>query len=163
MLGRSWLFAVATFACGCGQTRVTGGAPARPYLQETSGSHSPIPINTGVQISSCSTDTAIARIYRDGYGSMVSRTDEQSVAQRAALKLPTLLPNEVVLVTDRSVCSTASAAFDKELGVSASSEAPIVLKLGTQWAVVKHLGFRHVRPNVIFDSTFTTAVARIWY
>jgi hypothetical protein len=69
----------------------------------------------------------------------------------------------VVIVTDHSICSTASAAFDKELVVSASSEAPIVLKLGTQWAVVKHLGFRHFRPNVIFNSTFTTAVARIWY
>jgi hypothetical protein len=163
MLGRSCLFAVATFACGCGQTRVAGGASARPYPQEASGFYSPTPINAGFQIPGCSTDTAIARIYRDGYGSMVSRTDEQSVAQRIALKIPTLLSNQVVIVTDRSVCSTASAAFDNELGISASSEAPVVLRLGTQWAVVKHLGFRHFRPNVIFDSTFRTAVARIWY
>jgi hypothetical protein len=163
MPGRSWLFAVATFACACRQTRVNEGAPAQPYPQETSGSHSPTSISIGVQIASCSTDTAIARIYRDGYGSMVSRTDEQSVAQRVALKIPMLFPDQVVIVTDHSVCSTASAAFDKELGVSAASEAPIVLKLGTQWAVVKHLAFRHIRPNVIFDSTFTTAVARIWY
>jgi hypothetical protein len=148
LLSAAWLIAVTTFACGCGQTRVTQGAPARPYPQETTG---------------CSTDIAMARIYRDGYGSMVSRTDEQSVAQRVAFKIPTLLPSEVAIVTDHSVCSTASAAFDKELRVSASSEAPIVLKLGAQWAVVKHLGFRHFRPNVIFDSTFTTALARIWY
>src|SRR5712671_4450358 len=106
MLRRSWLFAVATFACGCGQTRVTGGAPARPYPQEASGSYSPIPINAGVQIPRCSTDTAIARVYRNGYASMVSRTDEQSVTQRVALKIPTLLSNQVVIVTDASVCST---------------------------------------------------------
>ncbi len=120
-------------------------------------------MNTAIQVPGCSTDTARARIYRDGYASMVSRTDEQSVAQRAALKVPTLLPSQVIIVTDRSVCSTASTAFDKALGVSADNEAPIVLQLGTHWAVVKHLAFQHFRPNVIFDSTFTTAVARIWF
>jgi hypothetical protein len=94
---------------------------------------------------------------------MVSRTDEQSVAQRVALKIPTLLPSQVVIVTDHSVCSLASIAFDKTLGVSAANEAAIVLQLGTHWAVVKHLAFQHNHPNVIFDSTFTTAVARIWF
>jgi hypothetical protein len=94
---------------------------------------------------------------------MVSRTDEQSVAQRTALKLPTLLPGQVTIVTDHSVCGIASSAFDKTLGVSAANEAPIVLQLGTHWAVVKQLAFQHYRPNVLFDSTFTTTIARIWF
>ena len=111
----------------------------------------------------CSGDTAIARIYRDGYASMVSRSDPQSVAQRVAFRIPTLLPNQVVVVSDSPVCKTASTAFDKALGVSAPNEAPIVLRLGNYWAVVKRLEFQHYRPNVIFDSTFTTTLSRIWF
>ena len=120
-------------------------------------------MNPGIQLTGCSPDTASASIYRDGYASMVSRTDSQSVAQRAAFRIPMLLPSRVIIVTDHSICSIASAAFDKTLGVSAANEAPIVLHLGTHWAVVKNLAFRHYHPNVIFDSTFTTAVARIWF
>jgi hypothetical protein len=163
MLVRFWSIAVAIIVCACAQTPLNEGAPAQPYPQGTSGSHSPNPMKTGVQVPGCSTDTARARVYRDGYASMVSRTDEQSVAQRAALKVPTLLRSQVIIVTDHSVCSTASTAFDKTLAVSAANEAPIVLQLGTHWAVVKNLAFRHYHPNVIFDSTFTTAVARIWF
>ena len=163
MLVRFWSIPVAIFVCAWAQTPLNGGAPAQPYPQGTSGSHSPNPMNTGVQVPGCSTDTARARIYRDGYASMVSRTDDQSVAQRAALKVPTLLPSQVIIVTDHSVCSIASTAFDKTLGVSAANEAPIVLQLGTHWAVVKQLAFQHFRPNVILDSTFTTTVATIWF
>jgi len=111
----------------------------------------------------CSADTAMVRIYRDGYASMVSRTDSQSVAQRVAFKIPMLLPSQVAVVSDSAVCRTASTAFDKALGVSAPNEAPIVLRLGNYWAVVKRLAFQHYRPNVIFDSTFTTEVSRIWF
>ena len=162
MLVRFSSIAVAILACACAQTPLKEDAPAQPYPQGTSGSRSPDRSGV-VQVPGCSTDTASAKIYRDGYASMVSRTDEQSVAQRVALKLPTLLPNEVTIVTDNSVCSTASSAFDRTLGVSAASEAPIVLQLGTHWAVVKNLAFRHYHPNVIFDTTFTTAVSRIWF
>jgi hypothetical protein len=163
MLLRFCAIAVAIFVCACAQKPRNEGAPAQPYPQGTSGSHAPKPMNIGVQGPGCSTDTASVRAYRDGYASMVSRSDEQSIAQRAALKLPTLLPGQVIIVSDHSVCSTASTAFDKTLGVSAANEAPIVLQLGTHWAVVKNLAFRHYHPNVIFDSTFTTAVARIWF
>jgi len=163
MLVPFWSIGIAIFASACAQTPFNNGAPARRDSQRTRESQSPNPVNAGVQVPGCSTDTARARVYRDGYASMVSRTDEQSIAQRATLKVPTLLPGEVIKVTDRAVCGIASTAFDKALGVSAANEAPIVLQLATHWAVVKHLAFQHYRPNVIFDSTFTTAVARIWF
>lgn len=115
------------------------------------------------QVPGCSADTASARIYSDGYASMVSRTDSQSVAQRVAFRIPMLRPSQVTVVTDYAVCRTASAAFDRAFGVSALNEAPIVLQLGNQWAVIKHLNFQHYHPNVIFDKPFTTAIARIWF
>ena len=110
------------------------------------------------QSGSCVSDTTErAKIYRDGYGSMVSRTDSQSVAQRTAFGLPTLQASAVTIVTDSATCATASAAYDTALGVSAASEAPIVLKLGNQWIVIKKLNFPGVRPNVLFNLNFTVA------
>ena len=114
------------------------------------------------QSGSCVSDTTErAKIYRDGYGGMVSRTDSQSVAGRTILGLPTLQANAVTIVTDSTICATASAAYDAALGVSAASEAPIVLKLGNQWIVIKQLDFPGVSPNVLFNLDFTVAQATI--
>lgn len=110
------------------------------------------------QSGSCVSDTTEdAKQYRYGYGSMVSRTDSQSVAQRTAFGLPTLQASAVTIVTDSATCAAASAAYDTALGVSAASEAPIVLKLGNQWIVIKKLNFPGVGPNVLFNLNFTVA------
>jgi hypothetical protein len=135
----------------------------QPQTHEPAQGNSAKPLSAAAELAECSSDTAIANIYRDGYGSMVSRTDSQSVAQRVAFNLPALVPSQVIVIKDPALCAIASTAFDRTLGVSAANEAPIVLQLGTRWAVVKHLGFRHLRPNVIFDSTFTKAVAKLWF
>lgn len=104
-----------------------------------------------------------AKDYRDGYGSMVSRTDSMSVAQRKAFHLQTLEKSAVTIVTDSATCVIASAAYDKTLGVSAANEAPIVLKLGTQWAVIKKLDYPGVSPNLVFNHDFSIVEARIWF
>jgi hypothetical protein len=151
---------ILVFACG--QASVYRG-PDIPPPQTRTRARLPEPVNAALQQLGCSKDTAIANIYRDGYASMVSRTDSQSVAQRITFNLPTLLPAQVIVIKDASLCAVASAAFDKTIGVSAPDEAPIVLQLGPRWVVVKHLAFRHVRPNLIFDSTFTKKLAGIWF
>lgn len=120
------------------------------------------PIHAGPR--GCVSDTSSdARIYRDGYASMVSRTDSQSIAQRTAFHLPTLRPGQVTIVTDAATCHLASVAYDKALGVSASSEAPIVLRIGTQWLVIKKLNFPGVSPNLLFGQNFTKQQAGIWF
>ena len=110
------------------------------------------------QAASCVSDTTQrAKDYRDGYGGMVSRTDSMSVSGRTILGLPTLAANAVTIVTDSTTCARASAAYDNALGVSAASEAPVVLKLGNQWIVVKQLDFPGVSPNVLFNLDFSIA------
>jgi hypothetical protein len=110
------------------------------------------------QSGSCVSDTTEdAKQYRYGYGGMVSRTDSQSVAGRTIFGLPTLQASAVTIVTDSATCAIASAAYDTALGVSAASEAPIVLKLGNQWIVIKKLDFPGVSPNVLFNLDFSVA------
>jgi hypothetical protein len=105
---------------------------------------------------------ADAAMYRAGYSGMVSGTDAGLVAQRANFGLPTLSASQVIIVTDTTTCRIASAAYDRELGVSAPSEAPIVLQLGSQYVVVKTLHFVRERINILFNQDFTTAQKRIW-
>jgi hypothetical protein len=107
------------------------------------------------------TDTR-ARLYRAAYGGMVSGTDPGYVAQRTNLGLPTLSASQVIVVTDTTTCRIASAAYDHELDVSAPSEAPLVLQLGTQYVVVKRLDSDGGRISVLFNQDFTIAQKRIW-
>lgn len=107
------------------------------------------------------TDTR-AGLYRAAYGGMVSGTDPGYVAQRANLGLPTLSASQVIVVTDTTTCRIASAAYDHELDVSAPSEAPLVLQLGTQYVVVKRLDSDGGRISVLFNQDFTIAQKRIW-
>jgi hypothetical protein len=122
------------------------------------------PLLSAQGVPYCVSDTVhTAQSYRAGYASMVSRTDSQSVAQRTNLGLPTLQPTQVTIVSDTLTCRTASTAFDNAVGVSASTESPIVLQLGTQWIVIKQLKYRGVRPNVLFNQAFTIAQMKIWF
>ena len=107
------------------------------------------------------TDTNASQ-YRAMYGGMVSGTDAGLVAQRANFGLPTLPASQVRIVTDTTTCRIASAAYDKVLGVSAPSEAPVVLQFGAQYVVVKRLKFVRERINVLFNQDFTIAQTRIW-
>ena len=104
-----------------------------------------------------------AQSYRAGYGGMVSRTDAESVAQRSNLSLPTLVPSQVLIVSDTTTCRTASNAFDSATGIPAADEAPIVLQMGTQWIVIKRLKYRGARVNILFNQNFSTAQKRIWF
>jgi hypothetical protein len=104
-----------------------------------------------------------AHVYRDGYGGMVSLTDSASATQRANLRLPNIPDAQVTIVSDTTTCRIASAAYDAAVGVSAASEAPLVLQLGSQYVVVKRLKFPRGRVNVLFDQAFTTPQKQIWF
>jgi hypothetical protein len=112
----------------------------------------------------CATSTnRLVPIYRDSYGSMVSRTDPASVAQRARLRLPTLADNQVVIVSDTTKCRIASAAYDSAFHFPAPSEPPLVLQLNTQYVVVKGLDNHGVKANVLFNQDFSVAQTKIWH
>jgi hypothetical protein len=104
-----------------------------------------------------------AHVYRDGYGSMVSRTDPGSVAQRTNLGLPNIPDAQVTIVSDTTKCRIASTAYDAALSASAASEPPLVLQLGTQYVVVKRLKFPRGRVNVLFNQDFSIPQKTIWY
>lgn len=104
-----------------------------------------------------------AQVYRDGYGSMVSRTDAGSVAQRTRLGLPNIPGAQVTIVSDTTTCRVASAAYDAALGESAPGEPPLVLQLSDRYVVVKRLGYPRGRGNVLFDQNFATVIKKIWY
>jgi len=104
-----------------------------------------------------------ALMYRDGYGGKVSRTDPASVTARTRLALPNIPNAQVTIVSDTATCRKASAAYDSVFSFPAPSEAPLVLQLGSQYVVVKGLGNRGGRPNVLFNQTFTVAQRKSWY
>lgn len=105
-----------------------------------------------------------APIYRDGYGSMVSRTDQASAKNRSYLGLPNIANTQVTIASDTTICRMASAAYDSVVSFPAPSEAPLVLKIGTtQYVVVKGLDNPGGRINVLFNQTFTVAQKKIWY
>jgi len=123
----------------------------------------PSPVEAQTSSACVSATDTYAKVYRDGYAGMVSRTDAGSVTQRTKLSLPTLQPSQVLIVTDTTTCRTASNAFDSATGISAAAEAPIVLQLGTQWIVIKRLKYRGGRVNILFDQNFSTAQKKIWF
>jgi hypothetical protein len=109
------------------------------------------------------TDT-YAPIYRDGYGGMVSRTDQASVKTRSLFGLPTIADAQVTIVSDTTICRIASAAYDSVFSHSAAAEQPLVLKIGSaQYVVVKGLEKKGGRANVLFNQNFTVAEKKIWF
>jgi len=103
-----------------------------------------------------------ALAYRDGYGTRVSLTGPAAVTARTRLALPNIPNAQVTIVNDTTTCRKASAAYDSVFNVPAPNEAPLVLQLGSQYIVVKGLGRRGGRANVLFDQTFTVAQRKIW-
>jgi hypothetical protein len=106
----------------------------------------------------------LASGYRDGYGGMVSRTDQASVRERSFLGLPTIPNAQVTIVSDTTICRIASAAYDSAVSFPAASEAPLVVKIGTTlYAVIKGIDSHSGRFNVLFNQDFTIARKTIWY
>ena len=120
-------------------------------------------MNAQTNIGCVSASDPYAHVYRDGYGSMVSRTDPGSIAQRTNLGLPNIADSQVTVVSDTTTCRIASAAYDAALAASAASEPPLVLLLGTQYVVVKRLKYVRGRVNVLFNQNFTIVQKKIWY
>jgi hypothetical protein len=126
-----------------------------------------LPAATHAQANAgCSSDSARARLYRDGYGAMVSR--EEWETDRSNTGLPTISNEQVTIVSDTTICRIASAAYDSAVGSYALAEPPLVLKIGTTgYVVVKGFEprgvYRHYRMNVLFNQDFTVAKKRIWY
>lgn len=105
-----------------------------------------------------------APIYRDGYGGMVSRTDQASATNRAVLGLPNIPNAQVTIVSDTTTCRIASVAYDSVFSVPTPNEPPLVLRLGTQYVVIKGIDIpQHGRANVLFNQDFTIAQKTIWY
>jgi hypothetical protein len=126
-----------------------------------------LPAATQAQANAgCSGDSASARMYRDGYGGMVSR--EGSERNRTNAGLPTISNEQVTIVSDTTICRIASAAYDSAVGSYALPGGPVVLKIGsTGYVVIKGFeprgAYRHYRMNVLFNQDFTVAKKRIWY
>lgn len=106
-----------------------------------------------------------AVMYRDGYGAIVSRTDQGSVSERGFLGLPTIPDAQVTISSDTTVCRIASAAYDSAVRFPAPNEAPLVLKIGTtQYVVIKGIDSRGGSFNVVFDQAFTVPQQKtIWF
>ena len=105
-----------------------------------------------------------AVMYRGGYGSMVSRTDQGSVKDRASLGLPSIPDAQVTISSDTTVCRIASAAYDSAVRFPAPNEAPLVLKIGTtQYVVIKGIESHGGSFNVVFNQAFTVAQKTIWF
>jgi len=93
---------------------------------------------------------------------MVSRSDTASARQRLNLGLPTLAANQVQIVSDTTVCRTASVAYDAAANVSYPAQPVVVLALGsTRRIVIKDVGFRGAALNLLFDQNFATLLKRI--
>lgn len=126
-----------------------------------------VSLSTGLaaqgNVGCASPTNRLVPIYRDSYGSMVSRTDPASVAQRARLGLPTLADNQVLVVSDATKCRIASAAYDSVFHFPAPTDPPLVLQLNTQYVVVKGLDNHGGKANVLFNQDFTAAQTKIWH
>jgi hypothetical protein len=110
------------------------------------------------------TTNPLAPVYRDGYGGMVSRTDQASVTNRSQLGLPNIPNAQVTIASDTTTCRIASAAYDSAVSFPAATEAPLVLKIGTtQYLVVKGVNNQGARINVLFNQNFTVAQRKIWF
>lgn len=107
--------------------------------------------------------TATAKGYRNYYGAFVSATDTQVVRVRNQLGLPTLTNAQVRIVSDTTVCRTASRAYDGTLEVPYPDTPVVVLEVGTKRVVVKDIGFKEFKLNLLLDGAFTTLLQRIWH
>ena len=114
--------------------------------------------------SACADTSGIeAKSYRATYGMNVSSTDTSMVGFRARTGLPTLASNQVILVSDTTVCRAASTAFDAQLLVKHPANPVVVLQLGTKRMVIKDVGMPGGWLNMLFDSTFATLYSRILF
>jgi hypothetical protein len=102
-----------------------------------------------------------SRNYKSNYEAIASLTDPAIVAFRTENGIPTLIPSQVRLVADTTVCRAASTAFDTHVQTPHPLEPVIVLELGTKRLVVKDLG-HGAKPSMLFNVDFTTLLNSFW-
>lgn len=108
------------------------------------------------------TTSTSARTYRDSYIEIASGARGELVQARTQAGIPTVLPSQVKLVADTTVCRAASTAFDARIQIPQPATPVIVLEIGpTRRLVVKDTGMRSIGHNMLFDHTFSTLIKTI--
>lgn len=93
-------------------------------------------------------------------GVMVSQADSVAANERARFSLPQVAENQVTIVSDTTVCRTASTAYDAAASTTPIDKPVVVLAVGTQRLVVKDYRFGEWLLAVLFNQDFTTVVKR---
>jgi hypothetical protein len=93
-------------------------------------------------------------------GVMVSQADSVAANERTRFSLPQLAENQVTIVSDTTVCRTASTAYDAAVSTTAIDKPVVVLAFGAQRLVVKDYRFGEWLLAVLFNQNFTTIVKR---
>jgi hypothetical protein len=97
---------------------------------------------------------------RHGVGVLVSLADTVHANQRTKFSLPLLAENQVTIVSDTTVCRTASLAYDAAVAHRTIDEPVVVLALGTQRLVIKDYPFGEWLLAILFNQNFTTMITR---
>lgn len=111
------------------------------------------------QIGGPCVDTAsiAAQDYRNAYRAFASGSSAHQVQARTLSGIPTVLPSQVKLVADTTVCRAASIALDARIQDPRPTTPVIVLEIGTtRRMVIKDTGMPGRRENMLFDQIFST-------
>lgn len=96
------------------------------------------------------------------YRQVVSGSEELDSIGRARIPLPRLPATAVVFVTDIAVCRRAMIAYNAELEESHLDLPVTVLRVGTQYLVLRPASNPNYLPmQILFTADFSTVVARI--
>jgi hypothetical protein len=122
-----------------------------------------LPLRAQVTGACFDSTTLRAKVYRDAYQNMVSRTDGAGAQERTRLGIPAIPASQVKLVGDTAVCRVASAAYDATLQTGRPLEPVIVLELGDKRAVIKDIGIGDHWLNLIFNQDFTSLLSKFGF
>jgi hypothetical protein len=104
--------------------------------------------------------STLATDLRHGVGVRVSQPDTISANERTRLGLPFLAENQVTIVSDTTVCRTASLAYDAAAAHRTIDKPVVVLALGTRRLVIKDYRFGEWLLAILFDQNYTTMVMK---
>lgn len=91
-------------------------------------------------------------------GVLVSQSDTIAANERTRFSLPVLAENQVTIVSDTTVCRTASLAYDAAASAVPIDKPVVVLALGAQRLVIKDYRFGEWLLAVLFNQNYTTMV-----
>ncbi|MDP9177908.1 MAG: hypothetical protein M3O61_09535 [Gemmatimonadota bacterium] len=101
-----------------------------------------------------------AQALKHRVGVLVSQSDTVSANERTRFSLPLVAANQVTIISDTTVCRTASLAYDAAASTVPIDRPVVVLALGTQRLVIKDYRFGEWLLAVLFNQTYTVMVKR---